>query len=57
MKLQLLIFLLFFSMGLHSQSIVSGKVLDVKGNPVSGANVFLDGTYEGTTSEEYPENE
>jgi len=50
MKTQLFIFLLFFSAGLQSQTIVSGRVLDSKENPVSGANVFLDGTYDGTTS-------
>jgi hypothetical protein len=50
MKTQLFIFLLFFSAGLQSQTTVSGWVLDSKENPVSGANVFLDGTYDGTTS-------
>jgi outer membrane cobalamin receptor len=50
MKTQLFIFLLFFSAGLQSQTTVSGRVLDSKENPVSGANVFLDGTYDGTTS-------
>jgi outer membrane cobalamin receptor len=52
MKTQLIIFLLFLSLGLQAQTTVSGRVFDGKGNPVSGANVFLDGTYDGTTSVE-----
>jgi outer membrane cobalamin receptor len=52
MKTQLIIFLILLSSGLQSQTTVSGRVLNVIGNPVSGANVFLDGTYDGTISVE-----
>jgi len=52
MKTQLIIYLLFLSYGLQSQTTVSGRVQDTKGNPVSGANVFLEGTYDGMTSGE-----
>lgn len=52
MKMQLVIFLVFLSGGIQSQTTVSGRILDIKGKPVSGANVFLDGTYDGTTSSE-----
>ena len=44
--------ILLFSITLFSQSILSGKVVDEKGKPVSGANVFIEGTYDGTSSDE-----
>jgi hypothetical protein len=31
---------------------LSGKVVDEKGKPVSGANVFIEGTYDGASSNE-----
>ncbi|SEG11075.1 TonB-dependent receptor [Flavobacterium urumqiense] len=41
-----------FSIALFSQTTVSGKVVDEKGNPISGANIFIEGTYDGTSSNE-----
>ena len=41
-----------FSIALFSQTTVSGKVVDEKGNPISGANIFIEGTYDGTSSSE-----
>lgn len=35
-----------------AQNTISGKVLDQKGKPVLGANIYLDGTYDGATSSE-----
>lgn len=35
-----------------AQNTISGKVLDQKGKPVPGANIYLDGTYDGATSSE-----
>ena len=35
-----------------SQSTISGKVIDSKAQPIMGANVYLDGTYDGATSNE-----
>lgn len=35
-----------------SQNTVSGKVVDEKGKGVPGANLFIDGTYDGTSSDE-----
>jgi outer membrane cobalamin receptor len=35
-----------------SQNTLSGKVVDQKGRPVAGANIFLEGTYDGATSDE-----
>ncbi len=31
---------------------ISGKVTDTKGNPIIGANVYLDGTYDGATTDQ-----
>ncbi len=35
-----------------AQTQLSGKVTDQKGNPLMGANVFLDGSYDGATTDE-----
>ena len=35
-----------------SQNVISGKVTDHKGKPVAGANIYIDGTYDGTSSNE-----
>jgi hypothetical protein len=34
------------------QATLSGKVVDEKGKPVAGANVFIEGTYDGASSNE-----
>ncbi|TDD77475.1 TonB-dependent receptor [Flavobacterium caseinilyticum] len=44
--------ILLFSLTIFSQSIISGKVVDEKGKPVSGANVFIEGTYDGASTTE-----
>ncbi|MBK0369197.1 TonB-dependent receptor [Flavobacterium agrisoli] len=35
-----------------AQNTISGKVTNTKGNPIQGANVFIEGTYDGATSDE-----
>jgi len=35
-----------------SQATISGKVVDEKNNAIAGANIFIDGTYDGATSTE-----
>ncbi len=50
MRITILIFLLSVSFSLDAQSIVNGKVADSKGNPIEGANVYLEGTYDGSTT-------
>ncbi|OMP31329.1 TonB-dependent receptor [Mangrovimonas sp. DI 80] len=35
-----------------SQQLISGTVVDSKGLPVVGANIYIDGTYDGATSNE-----
>lgn len=41
---------LFFTTFIFAQNIISGKVIDQKGKPVVGANVYIEGTYDGATS-------
>lgn len=41
-----------FSLVAFAQSAVSGKVTDVKGNPIPGANVYIDGSYDGTSTDD-----
>jgi len=36
----------------HAQTTISGKVVDTKNNPILGASVYLDGTYDGTSTNE-----
>lgn len=43
---------LFISTFCFSQNNISGFVVDEKNNPVSGANVFIEGTYDGKSSDE-----
>ncbi|MDC8003547.1 TonB-dependent receptor [Aureisphaera galaxeae] len=48
-----LLFLLLstFSFGVYAQSEISGTVLQKNGTPVLGANVYLDGTYDGASTD------
>lgn len=52
MKIKITFILLLLSTFSFAQNIISGKVLDQKGKPVPGANIYLDGTYDGATSSE-----
>lgn len=44
--------ILFFLVAIigNSQTIVTGKIVDYKNQPILGANVYLEGTYDGDTS-------
>lgn len=44
--------LLAFTACGFSQQTISGKVTDEKGHPIAGANVFIEGTYDGDSSDE-----
>ena len=48
------IFFLFalFSLSTSAQTNISGIVTDSKNNPIIGANIYLDGSYDGTSSNE-----
>lgn len=52
MKLLIAIFAVFCVSLTFSQTIISGKVLDYKNRPIEGANIYLEGTYDGATSDE-----
>ncbi len=45
------LFFLVFSLVSFSQKTISGKVTDEKGIPVEGANIFLEGTYDGDSTD------
>lgn len=42
---------LFFSLGVRAQVAVSGTVVDTKGRPLPGANVWVEGTYDGASGD------
>jgi len=45
------IFLILISLSAGAQQRISGSITDRKGNPVAFANVYLDGSYEGCTTD------
>lgn len=51
MRLKLFIVLLCCSGFMKAQHFVSGTVVDKSGQPISGANVYLEGTYDGATTD------
>ena len=52
MKTLFTLVILLLTLPLFSQSTVSGTVVNEKNVPVSKANIYLDGTYDGATSNE-----
>lgn len=50
MKLSTLIFAILISTFSFAQTTISGKVTDNKNQPIIGANVYLEGTYDGATT-------
>lgn len=50
MKSLLTIFILIFSFSIKAQSTVNGIVTNQKGDVIVGANVYLEGTYDGSTT-------
>ena len=50
MKSIITLAVLFCTTLLFSQTTISGKVIDEKGKPVAGANVFIEGTYDGAST-------
>jgi len=42
---------LFFSMSLCGQTTISGSVMDKDNNAINGANVYLEGTYDGSSTD------
>ena len=52
MKTILSLLITFLSFQCYSQTTLTGKVIDEQKQPINGANVFLKGTYDGTTTDE-----
>lgn len=51
MKTIITFLLLFISSLAISQTKISGKIIDEKNNPIIGANVFIEGTYDGASTD------
>ncbi|MDI1255105.1 MAG: TonB-dependent receptor [Flavobacterium sp.] len=51
MKAIFTILIFIITVNLTAQTNISGKVTDAKGLPIIGANVFLDGTYDGSSTD------
>ncbi len=52
MKSILTLLLLLISSLAFSQTKLTGKIVDEKNNPISGANIFIEGTYDGASTNE-----
>ena len=52
MKTFLQLTMLFLTITTFSQNIISGKIVDEKKQPITAANIFIEGTYDGTSSDE-----
>ncbi|WP_062058732.1 TonB-dependent receptor [Aquimarina longa] len=52
MRLTLTIAFIFFFISIHAQTKVSGTVTAPSGAPIMGANVYLEGTYDGGSTDE-----
>ncbi len=46
---------LLITLSLQAQNQISGKVTDRNGQPIAGANVYLEGTYDGATTNSFGE--
>lgn len=51
-KSVLTLLILFTVTTITAQTAIKGKVTDSKGDPIVAANIYIDGTYDGTTSAE-----
>lgn len=52
MRRILILLLTISQFSIFAQHTISGKVTDVKNNPIMGASVYLEGTYDGTSTDE-----
>ena len=52
MKSLFIFTILLFASAVFAQSTISGKTIDKKGKPIAGANIYIDGTYDGATTNE-----
>ena len=44
--------LLVVAFATQAQQTISGTVLDEKNKPIAGANIFIEGTYDGASSDD-----
>ncbi|MCD4734706.1 MAG: TonB-dependent receptor, partial [Bacteroidales bacterium] len=51
MKIHLTLVFTFFVVCLNGQALITGKVSDSKDQPLTGVNIYFEGTYEGTSSD------
>ncbi|MEM9325446.1 MAG: TonB-dependent receptor [Bacteroidota bacterium] len=51
MKALTLLFCSFFIANAWAQQVISGQVMDKQGSPLLGVNVYLEGTYDGATTD------
>ncbi|MBC8487116.1 MAG: TonB-dependent receptor [Bacteroidetes bacterium] len=51
MKVKFIILILFYCQAVFSQTVISGKVTDKKGEPIVGVNIYLKGTYDGASTD------
>ena len=51
-KTLITIIILILTSQLNAQTLISGRAADTKGTPIVGANVYLEGTYDGGTTNE-----
>ena len=47
-----LVTFLLYTGAVFSQQTITGKITDAKNNPIAGANIYLEGTYDGASSDE-----
>ncbi|TGV00352.1 TonB-dependent receptor [Flavivirga rizhaonensis] len=52
MKHILTIITVLISIHISAQKTINGTVFDMKNNPIIGANIYLEGTYDGSTTDE-----
>ncbi len=52
MKTILATFLVFISIQISAQKTINGTVFNMKNMPIAGANIYLEGTYDGSTTDE-----
>jgi hypothetical protein len=52
MKILIYTITFLFTTTFFAQQTIFGKIVDAKNNPLQGANVYLEGTYDGASSDE-----
>lgn len=53
MKTAIFFLLLMATVQIHARQEINGKVTDKNNNPLAGANVYIEGTYDGATTDQH----